>query len=96
MVWLIVSQVLSVLGLVVPFIVVLSGGFGMMNDGSGGVLMRSTGELTFYLSLAYPVVLIGSIVASWVLFRLKNWRLANIVTSIPLIHTALIAALFFI
>ena len=85
MVWLIVSQVLSVLALFLWVLMISAFGLGSMSGSTD-----RWRQYVFYVLLVYPLILIVSIVIAWVSFRQQKLQLANLVTSAPLVYVVLV------
>ena len=83
MVWLIVSQIVTVLALL-PWTLFL-GAFALAAALSTEQFGSNYGK-HILAGCQLPVVLIASIIGAWITFRQKKLQLANILTSIPVVY----------
>ena len=73
--WMIVSQIVSVLAIVVAAALAV---FGILLDGSL--------QFSYIVIYVLPLLLLIPIVGSWVAFKRRNEKLAWILTSLPVIY----------
>lgn len=92
-IWLIVSQIIVVLGLL-PWFALLA--FASMIGWPDRIEDQGwdLGSSVFSTMLCYPFFAITSIIIAWVLYAKGNYRWASIATSIPMLFACLSSVLF--